>query len=300
MKIRTLRHIIKEGAVNSYRNKLMSLASIMIVIATLVIFGFFLLAALNLELNLNTLKSQPQLVAFCFVELDDTQVKQVEDIIKSDNRIASCEQVSKQQAMEKMQKSMGNGAEALFDGFNESIFSVAFIIKLKDMTQSEDVVRSLQSISGIQTVSYSQDSINFITKIAYWVRFICSVMIIILLLVSVFIISNTIKLTVFARRKEINIMKYVGATDWFIRWPFVVEGVIIGMAGAILAFVLSAYGYNAIEGKFSTDLLNLQTDIVKLVKISDVWVQLVVSYLCIGIVVGSTGSFLSIRKHLRV
>ena len=300
MKIRTLRYIIKEGVVNSYRNTLMSLASVIIVIATLVIFGFFLLAAGNLELNLNTLKEQPQLQAFCFKELDDTQVQDVEDIIKSDARIASYEKVTKQQAMEKMQKWMQKGEKDMFDGYNESIFPISFIIQLKDNAQSKDVVKTLESTTGVRKVEYSQDAIDFITKLSYWIKFITSFMVVILLVVSVFIISNTIKLTVFARRKEINIMKYVGATDWFIRWPFVVEGVIIGIVGALMAFILSAYGYNAIEGKFTSDILTLETDFLKLVKIKDVWYQLIISYMAIGIVVGSFGSFLSIRKHLRV
>jgi cell division transport system permease protein len=116
----------------------------------------------------------------------------------------------------------------------------------------------------------------------------------------VFIIANTIKLTVYARRKEINIMKYIGATDWFIRWPFVVEGVIIGIVGAVIAFVLSAYGYNAVEGKFTNDLLSMNTQLLKLIKLKDVWFQIFASYACIGVVVGAAGSFMSIRRHLKV
>jgi cell division transport system permease protein len=300
MKIRTLRYIFKEGVVNSYRNTLMSLASVIVVVLTLMLFGFVLLAAYNIEINLNTIRDQPQLVAFCFQELDDTQVQSVEDEIKNDARIASYEKVSKQQALEKMKQVYGKNEAAMFEGYGESIFSISFIIKLKDNAQSKEVVQTLEIITGIQKVSYSQYVIDVISKVSYWAKFIISFMIVIFLVVSVFIISNTIKLTVFARRREINIMKYVGATDWFIRWPFVVEGVIIGLTGAMLAFILSAYGYNAIEGKFSNDIFSLQTDFLEMVKIRDVWYQLFVSYIAIGMVVGSVGSFLSIRKHLRV
>ena len=125
-------------------------------------------------------------------------------------------------------------------------------------------------------------------------------MITIFLVVSVFIISNTIKLTVFARRREINIMKYIGATDWFIRWPFVVEGVIISAVGAIIAFVISAYAYTALEDKFAQDLFLADSQLLRMVDISQVWVELILSYLAIGVVVGVIGSVLSIRKHLRV
>jgi cell division transport system permease protein len=125
-------------------------------------------------------------------------------------------------------------------------------------------------------------------------------MIVIFLVVSVFIIANTIKLTVFARRREINIMKYIGATDWFIRWPFVVEGVIISITGAILAFVISAYGYKAVVDKFSQDMFFLQTNLLSLLGIEDVWARLAVSYAIIAVVVGIMGSFLSMRRHLKV
>lgn len=299
MKIRTLRYILKEGAINSYRNKLMSLASIMIVVATLVIFGFILLSAFNLELIINTVKEQPQLEAFCYTVLDDTQVQAVENSIKNNDKILSYEKVTKEQALKKMEERLGKDA-AVLEGYDESIFPVSFIIKLKDTSYSKEVVDTLEATSGIEKVSYSQDTIDFISKVSYWVKFICSFMVIILVVVAVFIISNTIKLTVFARRKEINIMKYIGATDWFIRWPFVVEGVIIGITGAVIAFIISAYGYNAIESKFTEDIVKMDMDMLKLINIRDIWIQLILYFLAIGSVVGALGSFLSLRRYLRV
>jgi len=299
MKIRTARFIIKEGVVNTYRNKLMSLASVTIVTATLVIFGFFLLIALNFELNLSIVKDQPLLIAFCNPVLDDMQVKKVEDAIKSNDKIAEYQVVTQKQALEEMKVRLGEDASVL-DGLGEDILPVSFNIKLKDSSQSAEVVNSLKSINGVQKVRYSQKIIDIISKISYWIQFISGTMIIILLIISIFIISNTIKLTVFARRKEINIMKFIGATDWFIRWPFVVEGVIIGIVGAGVAFIISAYGYNAIEGKFNKDLLSLSTDLLKLVKIRDVWLQIIMSYSAIGIFVGALGSLLSIRRYLSV
>lgn len=299
MKIRTVKYIVKEGAVNSYRNKLMSLASIFIVVAMLVIFGFFLLVVFNAELNINTLNEQPQLVAFCYDSLDDTQVQTVEDRIKNNDKVAEYEKVSRQQALYKFKEILGKDASIL-EGYDESIFPVSFIIKLKDNADSGEIVKTLEKTSGVEKVSYSQYMIDLVTKVSYWARLICSLLTVILLIIAVFIIANTIKLTVFARRKEINIMKYIGATDWFIRWPFVVEGVIIGTVGAILAFILTSYGYGAIEGKLTHDMLSLDTDLLKMVKLEDVWFQLTAFYLMIGIVVGSSGSFISIRRHLRV
>ncbi len=299
MRIRTVRYILKEGTINAYRNKLMSLASTFIVVATLVILGFFLLMAFSMELTIQSIKDQPQLEVFCYTVLDDTQVKMVEDSIKNNEMIEKYEIVTKEQALNKMKERLGKDA-AVLEGYDKSIFPVSFIIKLKDTSQSREVVEYLENISGVEKVSYSQGAIDFISKVSKWTNIALGVIIAALIIVSVFIIANTIKLTVFARRKEINIMKYIGATDWFIRWPFVVEGVIIGMVGAIIAFALSAYGYNVFEAKFSQELLTLGTDLLKLVNIRDVWVPLIVSFLSVGVGVGALGSFLSIRRYLRV
>ncbi|NTV89355.1 MAG: ABC transporter permease [Clostridiales bacterium] len=299
MKIRTLRYIAKEGIVNTYKNKLMTLASIIIVVATLIIFGFVLLIALNLETNLDTLKEQPQLEVFCYTVLDDTQIKRVEETIKNNDMIASYTMVTRAQALEKMKSRLGEDSTSL-EGYDENIFPVSFIIKMKDYTQSSVAVEQLKSISGVEKVSYSQDTIDLISKVTYWIKFISGFLVIILLVISVFIIANTIKLTVFARRREINIMKYIGATDWFIRWPFVVEGVIIGIVGAILAFILTSYGYNAIQSKFNEDLVSISSDFFTMISLQSVWVEVITTFLVIGVVVGSAGSFMSLRKHLRV
>jgi len=299
MRIRTVRYIIKEGFINTYRNILMSLASIMIVVATLVVFGFFMLIAMNLELNVSVLRDQPELEAFCYIELDDNQIAQVEDAIKNNSNVQEYVIVSKAEAIKKMRDRLGEDASIL-DGFEEGILPVSFIIKLKDSSLSKETVGELRNVSGVEDVSYSQETIDLISKITYWMRLISALMIIGLIIISVFIISNTIKLTVFARRKEINIMKYIGGTDWFIRWPFIVEGVIIGLIGAGIAFVVSGTGYNAIEGRFNTDIGVLNMRMFKMLKLSEVWLQLVFYYSLIGAVVGSIGSMLSIRRYLKV
>ncbi len=300
MRIRTARYIVKEGIVNTYRNILMSLASVMIVIATLIVFGFFLMIALNLELNISVLRDQPQLEVFCYNELDDNQVSKVEEAIKSNDKIEGYEVVSRQQAFEKMRQRLGENSVILEGLEGENIFPVSFIIKLKDPSLSQEVVEEFRNLSGVEHVSFSQETIDLISKITYWVRLISGLMIVVLLIISVFIISNTIKLTVFARRREINIMKFIGATDWFIRWPFIIEGVIIGLLGAVVAFIISGIGYNALEGRFNYDLLSLNMSLFKMLKINDVWYQLVLYYSVIGIVVGAMGSLLSLRRYLRV
>ncbi|MGI6668408.1 MAG: permease-like cell division protein FtsX [Acetivibrionales bacterium] len=298
MKIRTLRHIVKEGMVNTYRNKLMSLASVIIVVASLMVFGFFLLTSYNLDANIRIWKEQPQIEAFCYEGLDDTQVNRIEEIIKKNDKIAEYTKITEEEAFKRAQERLGKGSK-LLEGLNV-VFPVSFIIKLKDTSYSQEVVEGLQKISGIDTVSYSQNTIDIISRVSYWLKLASSLLVTVFLIVSIFIISNTIKLTVFARRREISIMKYIGATDWFIRWPFIVEGVIISLIGALISFILSAYGYNTIEERFSQDLFLANTQLLVLVKIREVWSQLALFYFAIATAVGAIGSLISLRKHLRV
>ena len=143
MKIRTIRYIFKEGFVNSYRNKLMTLASVLMVIASLIVFGVFVLISLNAQHNIEIWKEQPQLQAFCYEELDETQVRRVEDAIKADDRVLSYEKVDREQALERMREKLGKQA-AILDGYGAEIFPVSFVIRLKDVAYSRDVVKDLE------------------------------------------------------------------------------------------------------------------------------------------------------------
>jgi len=299
MKIRTIKYIIKEGISNTYKNKLMTLASVSIVTASLIVFGVFLLFIINLNYNASTLKEQPEMRVFCEYELDSAQISQVEKELKQIQNIESVSLVTPKEAFEKFKETLGEDADVL-EGFDESLVAASFIIKLVDPDKSSDTIEEIEKINGVRKVSYSKEVVEFVSKLAHWVRMISGLLIVVLLIISMFIISNTIKLTVFARRREINIMKYIGATDWFIRWPFIVEGVIIGVVGSLIAFLLTRYGYNTVEVRFNGDLQSISRDFIRLVKTQDVSSRLIASYVLIGSVVGAVGSLISIRKYLRV
>jgi len=301
MKIRTARYVFKEGFLNAYRNRLMSLASIAIVIASLIIFGIFLLVTANLNYNLENLKEeQPEMQVFCYPEMDDAQIDNVEKAIEKDSRIKEYRKVGKTEAFSKVKNEIFKGKEYLLEDLDESIMPVSFIIKLEDPEDSEAVVKKFKAMSEVKNVTIASEAIEFITKITYWVPLVSGVLLIILLVISMFIIANSIKLTVFARRREINIMKYIGATDWFIRWPFIVEGVIIGLLGAAIAFVLTWLGYDAIEQKSSVALVKVGLNIIKLMKFDEIAAVTSLIFGITGTAVGAVGSFFSIRKYLKV
>ncbi|HEY5583026.1 MAG TPA: permease-like cell division protein FtsX [Ruminiclostridium sp.] len=304
MKIRSIKYILKESFLNAYRNRLMTLASISIISAALVLFGVFYLILVNLNYNLNILSQQPKMQVYCLSELTDEQVNAVKTEIDSNKYIDSITVVSKKDAFEQLKKYLDNdktaeGGANILEGYDDSFLNVSFIIKVKNPEDSGVVATELRSLAGVENVVYSQQTIDMITQVANWVRIISMVLIGVLLFISLLIISNTIKLTVFARRKEINIMKYIGATDWFIRWPFIYEGIFIGIIGAVMAFLMVAYLYSFIEPKLSNNLVSFGSGF-SIVKFQSVWGTLALFYAGVSIVIGASGSVMSIRKHLKV
>jgi cell division transport system permease protein len=293
MKLRTTKYIVKEGIVNTYRNMLMSLASVGVVTASMVVLGIFLVIAINLTHNTERLKQQPQMQVFCDPELDNKQVEDVEEAIKNDPRVKKYTYVSKKEALEKAKEILGNDKDVI-EGLGEDFMPESFIIQLNNLAEFKSVVETFEKIQGVEKVKFSEARVDTIIKIGTWVQVGNVVLTIILLAVSMFIISNTIKLTVFARRKEINIMKYIGATDWFIRWPFVVEGVIIGFVGAALGFVVVSVVYGLFTGKYAGTIN------ISLVNLGDVQTNVIYTLSLVGVIVGALGSAISIRKYLHV
>ncbi len=298
MRIRTTKYMFKEGFINAYRNKLMSLASLGVVTASLLIFGLFFIVSITLNTNLEGLKEQPEIQVFCLPELDDHQIQEIEETIKKDERVREYTVVSKGENFQKLKTELLENREDLLKGLDESMMSVSFILKMKDPADGEKVVIEYREMEGISSVKHPREILDIISRVTYWIPLVCILILFVLLIVSMFIISNTIKLTVFARRREISIMKYIGATDWFIRWPFIVEGVIIGCIGAIFAFIVVSFGYSMFESKFSNDFAHI--NLVKLVSMGAIWPQVIVTFLGIGTFIGALGSFISIRKYLRV
>lgn len=299
MKIRTVHYVLKQGAINAYRNKLMTLASVSTVSASLLIFGIFLFIIINLNFNMQTLISQPEMEIFLRSEIGDAEAVKVEDAIKKDPNIKSYTKVTKEEAMEKAKKIMGENAQ-LLEGEDSGFLPISYIVKLVDPLKSDEIAKEYKMMTEVDDVAYYMDVINLISKLNGWIRAIALIILAILLAVSTFIISNTIKLTVFARRKEINIMKYIGATDWFIRWPFVVEGIIIGLLGAVIAFILVSYGYNSIQIRINQDFLTVGSSMLKILSINEFGLNVLGIYMLVGVLVGISGSTVSIRKYLKV
>ncbi|MDP4180138.1 MAG: permease-like cell division protein FtsX [Bacillota bacterium] len=297
MKIRTTKYIIKDGIINAYRNKLMSLASIIIVTASLLVFGIFLLISVNIKYKIDdVMQKQLQIEVYCDSKLDETQVDSLEVQIQKNQYVSDVRKVTKEEALERCKKLLEENGKIL-EGYDQSFLPESFIIKIKDPEHIKSVVEDFKKLQGVDDVGFLEDNVVELSSISYWTRIISILILIILLSVSIFIISNTIKLTVFARRREINIMKYIGATDLFIRLPFIVEGIIIGFIGAVISFVITYYFYTTIEGQVSKGIVGENFNFID---INSIVLYVIGSYFIIGTMVGGIGSGISIRKYLHV
>lgn len=298
MKARTVKYIFRQGLTGLWRNRTMSIASIGTVAATLVILGLVITLVLNIS-NLADL-AQMQFDEIQVYLKDDLFIVEIDNIGKQIKMIEGVSEViyeSREEALEKFKESWGEEGY-LLDGLEKNTLPNSYIIRMDNLELADSIVKDLEPLKGIDEIKYYKEIVDELLKAAKFVRTIGMTVILILILVAIFIISNTIKLTLNSRRQEIGIMKNVGATNWFIRWPFLFEGVLLGLIGSIISIVVVYYGYqyafNAITSRF---YLMLSTYIVS---VDDMMKKTVYIFAVLGVGVGALGSIFSLRRHLKV
>ena len=286
---------IKEGAGNMFSHGFMSFAAIGITVACLLIMGTFSLVAYNADYNLKNLQKENAILAFIDETLSDEDARALQSKVEAVTNVADATFVSREQARDSYVAQYDEND--LYANLDPSIFRHRFVIHLQDDALLSETVEALRQVDGIAKVRADEAiSAGFIT--ARNVASVISIALIaVLLVISVFIISNTIKLTTFDRRDEIAIMKMVGATNGFIRWPFVFEGLLIGVFGAVIGFGLQWLLYNAIaNGIAGSDTLQL----LRVVSFAKIWWPVAGVFLLAGVLVGVGGSLTAIRKFLQV
>ena len=286
-------YFFREGSRNMFSHGFMSFAAIGITVACLLIMGTFSLVAYNADYNLKNLQKENAILAFIDETLSDEDARALQSKVEAVPNVADATFVSREQARDSYVAQYDEND--LYANLDPSIFRHRFVIHLQDDALLSETVEALRQVDGIAKVRADEAiSAGFIT--ARNVASVISVtLIVILLIVSVFIISNTIKLTTFDRRDEIAIMKMVGATNGFIRWPFVFEGLLIGVFGAVIG--LQWLLYNAIaNGIAGSDTLQL----LRVVSFAKIWWPVAGVFLLAGVLVGVGGSLTAIRKFLQV
>lgn len=296
MKLRIFKNILKQGFQGSWRNRGMGLASIGSITAVLVILGMVLIIILSINnIVVETKNKFDEIQIYLEDDIESEKMKEIEDKLKSSEGVTDVYFESKDEALEIMKKDWGEESY-LLEGLEENPLPNSYIVKLKDIEYADNVVSKLEGIDGIEEIKYYKDVIEKLLAAANYIKVGGIIIIAILMFVSVFIISNTIKITVTARKREINIMKYVGATNGYIRGPFVIEGIILGLVGAGLSILIVNYGYEYLFKVISEKLYVIFT--VYLVAPHALLKDIIIMFMAIGVGIGTLGSLISLKKFL--
>lgn len=295
MKSNGIRYFIKEGFKNVKKNRLMSVASVTTTFATLFILGVFVALTLNVNSWAVQIARDCQIQVFINQDLGAEEYDAIGEKIKELPGVSSIEKYTKEQIFDEMkQKLAAKDGESILAGLEEdNPYRDSFKISLSNLNMTEEVSNKLKEIEGIERVTDFQETAGIIYSISESIKNFSLWIVLILGAISAFIISNAIKVSVFSRRKEIHIMKYIGATNWFVRWPFLVEGVIVGLLGAVIAFAVIWIAYWRLASTINISFISL-------IPFTELAGVLIICFLIVGILIGFLGSLISIRKHLKV
>jgi cell division transport system permease protein len=295
MKIRTLEYFIKEAFGSLRHNGLMSLASVSTVALSLLILGMFLLLVLNLNHMASALESQVQISVYLQDNLNEKEMTAIGQQVTKITGVKKVEYVSKDQALQRFKDRLGEQQSILNALGDVNPLPNGYDVKVERPEQVKGIAQAISAIKGVENVRYGKEIVENLFSMTKMIRTFGLILIVFLGLAAMFIISNTIRITVFARRKEIGIMKYVGATDWFIRWPFLIEGMILGFLGALVAVLVLVKTYSVITGHVAESIAFLP-----ILPSQPMLAYLTSFLLAVGTAIGALGSTISLRKFLKV
>lgn len=303
MKINTLGYSVKQGLKNIRRNLLFSLASIGTVVACLFLFGIFYSIVLNMEKEVQSIENSLTISVFFDEGTDETQIMQIGEALKAIKNIDTINYISADKAWNTYVEDVYDGNEeyvsSVFGEDNPLINSSSYEMTLKDISKQEDTVKKLEAIEGVRRVNSSDGTAKSLNSINKLVGYASMGVILILLFVSLFLISNTITIGISVRKEEIAIMKLIGAKDIFVRAPFLVEGVMIGLIGSIIPLGILYFIYNAMT-QYLTQHFTIVANMIEFVPVGKVFAGMAPICILLGVGVGFFGSLITTHKHLRV
>ncbi len=298
MRFNVFSYLIKEGFKSTFKQKKMTSASIIIMCATMFIFGLFFVIGENVNSIITQLENEQGIQIFIDEDATDEEIQTLGNQIRAINGVNRVTFVSKEDALNSMKTTLGD--ESLFEGWDEeNPFPASYFVTLTDLSLNEQVQTEINKLDNVDEIESQNTTINRLRSLANGIQITTVVILALLIIISIFIIAYTIKLTVHARRREISIMKYVGATNGFIRGPFIVEGIIIGVISAIITLVILGLAYNAVMSKIGGSVL-IQEMGFGLLSFSDMFYLVLTVYLILGVGIGVLGSVISMRKYLKV
>ena len=298
MKFRNFKYFLTEALKSMFRNRLMSVASMVTVASCTLILSISYFIVSNLDHMLESVERSMYVVVFIHEDATDAQVHALEAQIIAIDNVQSISFTSAEEALEDLSNLLGD--ERLLDGLEDTdVLLRSFNVEVTDVNARDNVASTIESFDHVYTIIDDQELVSAVQNISRAIRLFSIFIVLMLSGISAVIIINTIKITVSARKNEISIMKYVGATDWFIRWPFLFEGVLIGLIGAIMSLVIGYFIYLQ-SMQALMNYLDFLTQLFELREIGAVYMVLTPTILFMGIGIGTLGSIVSVRKHLKV
>ena len=295
MKIQTIEYYFREVILSMIRNRWMTFASIGTVAVSLFVLGVFLILVMNMNKMASSLESQVQISVYINDNLPEQGRKEIERMTRDMKSVTAIKYVPREEALKILRERLGENKKIL-DALGESNpLPNSFLVTVKNADDVKKTATLISDLYGVEEVKYGQDVAANLFELTHLIRFFGLILMGLLLFATVFIISNTIRLTVFARRKEIAIMKYVGATDWFIRWPFILEGVGLGfIGGGVSALALRSF-YSAMIEKIYESLA-----FFPMVEQYPFMNYLTIALIVAGILIGILGSTVSLKRFMEV
>jgi cell division transport system permease protein len=295
MKHNRIGYLFKEGIKSIFTHGFMSFACVAVIVACLLIMGNFALLAVNIDYNIKQLESQNEILAFVDEQLSEEDARAIQPRLNSLDNIKEIQFITREEAMKAFIAKYDN--PDMFSDLTPSTFRNRYVIFLDDLSRMEESRDAIRAVDGIADVSASLEiSRGFIT-VRNIVTIVSVALIVILFVISIFIMQNTIKLATFSRREEIGIMKMVGASNSFIRLPFVIEGLVLGLAGGAIAYFAQMGIYNALTQRIAGSQL---ASLVQVIPFASLMYPVLGVFLALGLLVGTFGSSIAIRNYLKV
>ena len=289
-------YLTKEGFRNIRVNHLMSIASIAVLMSCLVMMGAAFMVIVNVNNVMSEIESQNVVMVYLKDEVQGEAITEMREKITLMQNVKKCEFVDKETAFKQQLEELDTDA-TYFEGVENPLPDL-FKVSVSDMTKFDKTVAELKALDGVDSVRDNREIAQTLVKIRQTIFYVSIGVIAVLLLISLFIIANTVRITMYSRRLEINIMKSVGATNWFIRWPFMVEGMVLGAISGILSLAVVWGLYRLVQPSVSS-MLTMVSRGFTTVSFLDYIVYILVAFLVIGIVSGGIGSLISIQKYLK-
>jgi len=293
--LKNLGYFFGETLKSLRRNRLLSIATVSTVAICILILGVAVLITINAGNFMNRLESDLEIAVFVDNSLDQSELRDMRRELEQLPGVRSVTFVSKEQALKELQAKFDDKDYNLRQTLGKNPLPNSFEVKAENPQDAAKLAQRIEKLSGVEKVNYGKGLVERLFQVTRWVRIISITVIVLLALGAVFLIATTIRLAIFSRRKEIYLMKLIGATDWFVRWPFFIEGILLGSLGSLIAIALLALGYTSL-------LSNLQTAIyfIPLVKNPQLLMNVYLSLFAAGAVLGMTGTYISVNRFINV